>query len=279
MRAAPSLPRISVVTPSYNQATFLPATVASVLSQSYPDLEYIVQDGGSTDGTRALLEALPEQVTWVSEKDEGQADAVNRGWARASGEVLGWLNSDDLYEPSSLLRVGREFAADPNVDWLVGRCRIIDASRREVRRVVTLYKNMLLDRLTLPLLLLENPISQMAVFVRRRVIDAVGLLRTDLHYTMDYDLWIRLMRGSRPRVLQDVLASFRVHDSSKSVGDFRAQFAEEHGVATEHARAAGLSYLVPLRRVTTGKTVAAYAAAEAIARVRRRATNPALPPG
>jgi glycosyltransferase involved in cell wall biosynthesis len=267
------LPRISVVTPSYNQAAFLPATVASVLGQGYPDLEYIVQDGGSTDGTRSFLETLPEWVGWVSEEDGGQADAVNKGWQRASGEVLGWLNSDDLYDSGTLLRVGEVFAADPTVDWLVGRCRIIDESGREVRRVVTRYKNFLLGRLTLPLLLIENPISQMTVFVRRRAIDAVGFLRAELRYTMDYDLWLRLMRLNRPRVLRQVLASFRVHESSKSVGGFRAQFAEEHRVAAEHARAAGLSYLVPFRRLSTGKTVTAYAAAEAVARVRRRRSD------
>ncbi|HZA27596.1 MAG TPA: glycosyltransferase family 2 protein [Actinomycetota bacterium] len=270
------LPRISVVTPSYNQAAFLPATVSSVLGQGYPDLEYIVQDGASTDGTRSLLESLPDWIKWASEKDDGQADAVNKGWGRASGEVLGWLNSDDLYEPGALRRVGEVFAVDPTVEWVVGRCRIIDAFGREVRRTVTRYKNLLLDRLSLPLLLMENPISQMAVFVRRRAIDAVGLLRTDLRYTMDYDLWLRLMRLSRPRMLKQVLASFRVHESSKSAGGFRGQFAEEHSVAAEHARAAGLSYLLPVRRLTTGKTVTMYAVVEAIARIRGRMSDTAL---
>lgn len=265
-----TLPSISVVTPSLNQVAFLSSAVASVLGQGYPKLEYLVQDGGSTDGTKAVLESLPPAVMWVSEKDAGQADAVNRGWARSSGEVLGWLNSDDIYEPGALLRVGRVFADNPALDWLVGRCRIVDETGKEIRRSVTRYKDLLLSRLSLPLLILENPISQMAVFVRRRALDAVGPLRPELRYTMDYDLWLRLMRLSRPKLIRDVLASFRIHESSKTSTGFRAEFAEQHRVATEHARAEGLSYLLPLRRLTAGKTVAAYAAAEAVARWRHR---------
>lgn len=272
-----TLPRISVVTPSLNQAAFLPSAISSVLEQGYPDLEYLVQDGGSTDGTRAILESLPDTVKWVYEKDSGQADAVNRGWSRASGEVLGWLNSDDVYEPGALARVGKVFAANPHIDWLIGRCRIIDETGQEIRRAVTYYKNMLLNRLSMPLLLLENPISQMAVFLRRRALDAVGLLRTELHYTMDYDLWLRLMRHSRPRVIRDVLSAFRMHERSKTSTGFRAEFAEQHRVAAEHARAVGLTYLLPLRRLTAGKTVASYAAAEALGRWRQRARGPADP--
>jgi len=272
-----TLPRISVVTPSLNQVAFLPSAVASVLDQGYPDLEYLIQDGGSTDGTQAVLKSLPPQVKWISEKDSGQADAVNRGWARATGEVLGWLNSDDLYERGALLRVGHVFAANQQLDWLIGRCRIINESGLEIRRVVTHYKNILLNWLSLPLLLLENPISQMAVFVRRRALDKVGLLRTELHYTMDYDLWLRLMRCSRPRIIRDVLAAFRMHERSKTSTGFRAEFAEQHRVATEHARAERLTYLLPLRRLTAGKTVASYAAAEAIGRWRQRPAKPGRP--
>jgi glycosyltransferase involved in cell wall biosynthesis len=252
------LPRISIVTPSYNQARWLPMTVASVLGQGYPDLEYLIQDGGSTDGTRAILEALPPAIHWVSERDGGQADAVNRGWARATGEVLGWLNSDDVYEPGSLARIGEAFAADPALDWVVGRCRIIDAEGREIRRLITRYKNFLLDHLSLPLLVVENAISQMAVFVRRRAIEAVGPLRTDLHWALDYDLWLRLFRRSRPLVIRETLAGFRMYGGTKSVDGFGRQFAEEHEVSTRHAREAGLSFLIPIHRLSAWKTVAAY---------------------
>jgi glycosyltransferase involved in cell wall biosynthesis len=253
-----TLPRISIVTPSYNQARWLPLTAASVLDQGYPNLEYLIQDGHSTDGTREVLVGLPPEVSWVSERDGGQADAVNRGWARATGEVLGWLNSDDVYEPGALMRVGEAFAADPGLDWLVGRCRIIDARGREIRRLVTRYKNFLLDHLSLPVLLMENAISQMAVFVRRRALDAVGPLRTDLHWVLDYDLWLRLMRRSRPLVSPHVLAAFRMYGGTKSVDGFARQFAEEHAVASAHAREAGLPFLIPLHRISAWKTVVAY---------------------
>lgn len=261
------LPRISVVTPSYNQAAFLPATVASVLEQGYPDLEYLIQDAASTDGTRAILEKLPPSVKWVSAKDGGQADAVNRGWAKATGEVLGWVNSDDVYLPGALQRVGEAFAADAGLDWLVGRCLIIDSQGREIRRALTRYKDLLLDRLSLPLLFVENPISQMAVFVRKRAVDAVGPLRTELHYTMDYDLWLRLMRRSRPRVLDDALACFRVHGAAKSTG-FQRQFSEEHQVASAQAREAGMPWMVPLHWLSSRKTIAAYQVERLVGRLR-----------
>ena len=154
--------------------------------------------------------------------------------------------------------MGEVFAANPDLDWVIGRCRVIDAEGREIRPLVTRYKNFLLDRLSLPLLLIENPISQMAVFVRKDALHAVGPLRTDLHYTMDYDLWLRLYRRSPPRVLRETLASFRMYGGTKSMDGFARQFAEEHEVSREHARASGLGWTVPLHWLSARKTVAAY---------------------
>ncbi len=252
------LPSITVVTPSYNQRTFLQAAVESVLHQDYPALQYLIRDGGSTDGTVDYLRSLPPSVRWISERDGGQADAVNRGWREATGEILGWLNSDDLYEAGTLQRVGEVFAAEPDLAWIVGRCRIIDQEGYEIRSYVTRYKDFLLDRISLPLLLVQNPIAQMAVFVRRQAAEEVGLLRTDLHYVMDYDLWLRLARRSMPRVLPDVLASFRMYRGTKSVDGVAAEFEEAYVVARQYARTWGLGWTVPLHRMAATGTVAAY---------------------
>ena len=121
-------PSLSVITPSYNQAEFLERTIASVLSQDYPALEYLVMDGGSTDGSVAILErhAAAGKLRFVSQRDAGQSDAVNQGFRRTSGDIIGWVNSDDLYAPGALRAVGEYFAAHPEVEWLFGRCPIVD---------------------------------------------------------------------------------------------------------------------------------------------------------
>jgi len=131
----PALPKISLVTPSLNQGKFIRATIESVLSQQYPDLDYRVQDGGSTDGTLAVLKEHAGRVPFVSEKDAGQADAINKGLAHATGEVIGYLNSDDVLRPGALAAVGEAFAADPDLVFVWGRAAYIDEDGTPSRRI------------------------------------------------------------------------------------------------------------------------------------------------
>lgn len=159
--------RISIVTPSFNQAPFIERTIRSVLDQSHRDIEHIVIDGGSTDGTLEILQRCGKAVSWVSEKDRGQAHAINKGLRRCTGEVVAWLNSDDTYTPGALERVARHFTEHPDCRWVYGRCRIVDEHDREIRTLITRYKNLLLARYGFPKLLAENFISQPAVFWRR----------------------------------------------------------------------------------------------------------------
>src|SRR5258706_6083465 len=128
-----AFPRISIVTPSFNQAAYVDATIRSVLDQRYPNLEYIVVDGGSTDGSVDIIRRYEDRLTyWVSEPDRGQADAINKGLARATGEIRAYLNSDDLYLPGALLRVAAEYRAHPDADIICGVCRVIDEHGRMV---------------------------------------------------------------------------------------------------------------------------------------------------
>ncbi len=227
--------KISVITPSYNQAAFIERTIRSVLDQDPGvELELIVVDGGSGDGTLQILENYGDRIRFVSEKDRGQADAVNKGIAMATGDVIGWLNSDDLYLPGCLARVAEYFKNNSDCRWLYGKCRIIDENDREILKAVTFYKNINLRKFSLRSLLAENYISQPAVFFRKSLFDEAGPLDLGLHYTMDYDLWLRFAGISPACVLNEYLSAFRRHGTSKSETGFKEQFREEYKVAERY---------------------------------------------
>jgi glycosyltransferase involved in cell wall biosynthesis len=206
-----TLPKISVVTPSFNQAHFLEETIQSVLSQGYPDLEYIVMDGGSTDGSKEIIRKFADRLAdWKSAKDGGQAEAIRDGFARATGEILCWLNSDDTLASGTLKMVGEFFAAHPDVDLVYGDLNLVDA---EGKRLYTAR-----PLLRLGILVYENAfIPQQAMFWRRSLYERVGGLDPSLDFAMDFDLVIRfLLAGARVRKLQGILANYRWHPAAKS---------------------------------------------------------------
>lgn len=256
------LPRISIVTPSYNQGHFIGQTIESVLSQDYPDLEYIIVDGASTDNTLDVLRSYDGRLTWISEKDRGQTHAINKGMHMATGDVVAFLNSDDLYLPGALDTVGRFFAERPDAGWLTGRCRIIDQDNREIRKGITLYKNAWLRVANYQTLQITNFISQMATFWRRDAARRIGELNETLHYVMDYDYWMRIGRYYKLHVVHRDLACFRMHTTSKSntssaaaVTQANAQFDEEIRIARHHTRS---RLLVDLHRMHNAMIVASY---------------------
>ncbi|NTV84578.1 MAG: glycosyltransferase [Bacteroidales bacterium] len=212
--------KISIITPSFNQAAFLKETINSILNQEVSlEKEHIIVDGGSTDGSLEFLQTLDDRIRWISEPDRGQADAVNKGVQMATGEIIGWLNSDDLYLQGALQAVADHFRDHPECRWAYGRCRIIDSSGKERWQWITRYKNARLKKFTMDKLLRENFISQPAVFFRKELFDEAGRLNLDLHYAMDYDLWLRFAKISPAGVIDRDLSSFRRHGSSKS--DYR----------------------------------------------------------
>lgn len=250
-----SMPTITIITPSFNQACFIERTIRSVLDQDYPNLEYIVIDGGSRDGTIDILRKYESRLTWLSEMDKGQADAINKGIIRSSGDIIAYLNSDDVYEPGALHTVAEHFSAHPETMWLTGKCRIIDEKDREIRRPITAYKNFLLRHYRYPLLLATNPVSQPATFWRRDAVKEFGLFDEDQHLVMDYDYWLRMGRKYPLSVLDAYLAGFRVYAASKTSSSFLTTFNQEMLLARKYSDSRLLN---GLHRINYAFIAAAY---------------------
>jgi len=229
--------RISIITPSFNQGNYIERTIESVLNQRGDfELEYLVVDGGSTDRTLDILKRYEERLQWISEKDRGQAHAVNKGLQRVTGDIIGWINSDDRYEAGAFERAVRVFRLRPDCRWLVGRCRIVDENDREIRKGITRYKDYWLDRYDYERLISEDFISQPAVFFRRTFQNEIGLLDEGLHFTMDYDLWLRMGARVDPVILPEYLASFRYHAVSKTKSQLEGSLAEAKRICRRYAK-------------------------------------------
>jgi len=212
------LPLISIVTPSYNQAQFIRATIDSVLSQDYSNLEYFVMDGGSTDDTVKILKSYSNKIKWESVKDAGQADAINKGLRMAKGEVMAYLNSDDVYLPGTLKRVG-EYYARTQADWITGDCLTIDEAGKPSKNnwLISSYKRFLMALYSpLTLRIADSMLPQPSTFWSQKAYKKVGDFDIKYHYALDYDYWLRMSKYFTPHDLKVPLSGFRIQQDSKS---------------------------------------------------------------
>ncbi len=226
-----SWPRITVVTPSFNQAPYLEQTLKSVLDQDYPNLEYFVFDAGSKDGSAEIIHRYADRLAYHEiAPDRGQSDAIEKGWRRATGEILCWLNSDDYFLPGALQTAAQAFRTDPQLVMLCGTIAIVDGQGRTLRhkRPPALTTERLLPWGGVP--------GQAAVFLHRRVFDEIGGPRVDLHYVLDWELWLRVLLTYGPdrvRGTHEVLAGAREWAQAKTETAAGRDAAEARRVLTE----------------------------------------------
>ena len=207
-------PLVSIVTPSFNQDKFLERTIVSVLNQDYPNIEYIVIDGKSTDNSVGIIQKYSGELAyWQSEKDQGQTDAINQGFSHASGQILAWLNSDDTYEPQAVSQAVDYLLGHPEVGMVYGDCNFIDANDNIIGKFNTQqtnYKKLRTGYVHIP---------QQAAFWRTELWKQVAPLDSSIYFAMDYDLWLRLAKISKIVYIPKLWANFRLHGDGKTIAE------------------------------------------------------------
>jgi glycosyltransferase involved in cell wall biosynthesis len=205
-------PLVSIITPSFNQARYIEATIQSVLTQDYPNIEYIIVDGGSTDETVEVIKKHEGRIAWwVSEKDKGQTDAINKGFARANGQILAWLNSDDTYEPGAISAAVKYLQEHPEVGMVYGDCNFINEDGNAIGKFNSAQTDYRLLRQG------YAHIPQQTMFLRADLWKQVGPLDPSFYFAMDYDLWTRLAARTALKYVPQTWANFRLHTTGKTI--------------------------------------------------------------
>lgn len=213
------IPKISIITPSYNQGSYIEDTILSVLNQNYPNLEYIIIDGGSNDSSVEVIKKYEEHLSyWVSEKDNGQSHAINKGFQRATGDIVAWINSDDVYVDNIFEFVSNYFINHPDVDMIYGNAEIIDKNGKTIMH----RKEIPFDKVMGCFWGFGLLIPQPAAFWRRSIFEKIGYLDENLHFGMDSDLWRRIaVNGYTIKHVDKLFAKMRYHQDAKTITNYK----------------------------------------------------------
>ncbi len=218
------LPKISIVTPSYNQAAFLERTILSVLGQNYPNLEYIIIDGGSSDNSIEIIKKYESKVAyWISEKDSGQSNAINKGLCMATGDWVAWQNSDDTYLPGIFFELAMAAEQNPSASLIIGNMNLIDMNDAIINNLIYVkpsYRSVLAEGMVL---------TNQAAFWKRSLHQEIGFLSEDLHFGFDYDWFLRVLSSSSAAHVNRVWGNLRLHNETKTA-NFQSGFKREYSL-------------------------------------------------
>ena len=227
--------KITIITPSFNQGKFIGQTIQSVLDQNCSNLEYIVIDGGSTDNTLSILKKYSTRIKWISEKDSGQMEALNKGLKMAHGDIIAFINSDDYYLPETLNKIVKYFKEDTNLEVITGDYIIIDSQGKEIQTAVSVWKKILRKFHGFNTLCVANYINQPSTFWRKSVIDKIGYFNEELHYVFDYEYWLRILRaGITISIVREKFSCYRIHSQSKGGSQYKKRSIEELAVQKKY---------------------------------------------
>lgn len=223
------MPLVTVVAPIYNAAEFIEESILSVLNQTYPNIEYIIMDGGSRDGTAEIVSRYADRLTFISERDNGQTDAINKGWRRAKGDILTWLNADDLYLPNTVETAVNHLVSNPDTAWVYGYALLVDKDGKPG------YYNYPISGWDYERLLRNNIIvDQPTAFLRRQIIEEAGLLDESLQYGMDYEYWLRIGKRFPPAFIKDLNVIVKVFRETKTLSGGYERLAEMEQIAGKY---------------------------------------------
>ncbi len=237
------LPKISIIIPSYNQGHFIRETIQSILSQGDPSTQVFVFDGGSQDETLKVLKSFGRAISWISERDKGQTDALNKGLKHLlasdldEGDIIAYINSDDYYLPGAFAKVRTSFQSHSEAGWIVGDAQIVNEHGKRIQEPIRWYKRFFRWCYSGFLIQILNPIPQPSVFIKFSAVKKVGLFNPNLHFTMDYEYWLRLQRNvGKPFFCSNELSAFRIHGTSKGTTQYSKQFEEGLQVVSQFTK-------------------------------------------
>jgi glycosyltransferase involved in cell wall biosynthesis len=244
-------PKISIVVPSYNKVKFIELTLKSIFSQNYKNLEVIIQDGGSTDGSVQIIKKYAKKypIIWVSKKDKGQTDAVNTGLKKATGQILTFINADDCYKHNTLSLVANTYIKYPKALWFVGQSMVIDENGKEKAKLVTRYKNLLLFLNSKFYLLITNYLMQPSVFFTKEAYKKYGPFIGTSDFICEYDFWLKLAHVSMPMVLNKCISKFRIEPNTKTKRMFKSLLFEDVKIVKKYTNSPLILFLHELHNL------------------------------